>query len=213
MMNEPAQLKKYIMSKIIYLTWNSYLKLLYMSWNYRKIINASLQNLKRVGRINIQELDKKLMATVRYGFIQWYTIYILQYNRHIYLSPFTKCLEGFVHHQRVHFRWCFVHTALGHGYFFPCVVPDEYGGCSEIAHYQQLKRSVTTTTVWLLALSWRMVGFCTGAVVFAWALIKGGAAGTCNNMQRIPTALEVQRGVLPNQCHTSQWTSLSQHIV
>ena len=36
----------------------------------------------------------------------------------------------------------------------------EYGGCSRNFHYQRRNRSVTAA-VWLLALPWRMVGFCT----------------------------------------------------
>ena len=40
------------------------------------------------------------------------------------------------------------------------VISGEYGGCSRISHYQQHKSSVTAA-VWLLALSWRMMEFCT----------------------------------------------------
>ena len=51
-------------------------------------------------------------------------------------------------------------------------------------------------------------------VVFCWALDEGGAAGMCSSRQRLPSALEVQHGVvLPHQCHMPQWTSHSQHIV
>ena len=40
------------------------------------------------------------------------------------------------------------------------LISGEDGGCSRILHYQRRKRSVTAA-VWLLALSWRMMGFCT----------------------------------------------------
>ena len=41
------------------------------------------------------------------------------------------------------------------------LMSDENGGCSRISHFQRRKRSVTAAAVWLLALSWRMMGFCT----------------------------------------------------
>ena len=39
----------------------------------------------------------------------------LQYGRPPYWSPFVKCLEVVVHHQRVHLCWCSVLTDLQHG--------------------------------------------------------------------------------------------------
>ena len=41
------------------------------------------------------------------------------------------------------------------------LISGEYGGCTRISHCQQRKGSVTEAAVWLLALSWRMIGFCT----------------------------------------------------
>ena len=40
------------------------------------------------------------------------------------------------------------------------LISGEYDWCSRISHCQQRKKSVTAA-VWLIALSWRMMGFCT----------------------------------------------------
>ena len=48
----------------------------------------------------------------------------LQYIRPPYLALFAKCLEGFVHHQRLHICRCSVLTTIDHGKFISCVVPD-----------------------------------------------------------------------------------------
>ena len=37
----------------------------------------------------------------------------------------------------------------------------EYGVCSTISHCRRRKRSVPAASLWLFALSWRMMGFCT----------------------------------------------------
>ena len=41
------------------------------------------------------------------------------------------------------------------------LISGEYGGCSRMSHFQRRKRSLTAAAVWLLVLSWRMMGFCT----------------------------------------------------
>ena len=48
------------------------------------------------------------------------------------------------------------------------LISGEYGGCSRISHCQHRKRYVTAA-VWLLSLSWRMIGFsATSVVAFSW---------------------------------------------
>ena len=63
----------------------------------------------------------KVMATVQYflhSFIHRDTTFIfLQYRPPPYLSPCVKCLEGVVHHQRVHLCCWSIFTAIKHGYF------------------------------------------------------------------------------------------------
>ena len=92
------------------------------------------------------------------------------------------------------------------------IISGEYGGYYRISHCQRRKRSVKVAEVWLLALSWRMMGF--RIVVFSRArtkvLLQERAA--VDNVYHY--AFEVEHGaVLTHQCHTPQWTSPSQHIV
>ena len=63
----------------------------------------------------------------------------------------------FVHHE-IHIEWprCEIGTPPVEG-----LISGEYSWCSRISHCQRRKRSVTTAAVWVLALSWRMMGFCT----------------------------------------------------
>ena len=117
------------------------------------------------------------MATLRYfwhGFIHRDTtdMYI-QYNRPPYLSPFTKCLEGVVHQQRVHLGWSSVLTSLQDGYVhllcstrsFAVVLSlwriaqnrmDSYRVNTvdvPVSHpCHRRKKSVTAADVWLLAM-------------------------------------------------------------
>ena len=126
----------------------------------------------------------KVMTTVWYfwlGFIhRGKTFMCLQYSHSPCLLSFAKCLEGVVHHQCFHLSWCSVLTSLKDGKIhlssctgYRAVVfslwrryhnsmdsLNEYGGCSRISHCQRRKSSVIAA-VWLLALSWRMMGFCT----------------------------------------------------
>ena len=125
------------------------------------------------------------MATVRYfwhGLIHRGTAFIcLRNSLSPYLLPFTKCLESVVHHQRVHFVDLLYWPPCITDKFISCVVASpsqwffhfgeeiviawtlsgEYGGCSRITHCQRRKRSMTAAGVRLLALLWRMMGFCT----------------------------------------------------
>ena len=65
----------------------------------------------------------------------------------------------------------------------------KHGGWSRMSHSQRRKTSVTATAVWHLALSWRMMGFCTTKCRrFPWALDEVGAAGTYSSRQRLPSA-------------------------
>ena len=84
-----------------------------------------------------------------------------------YLSAFAKCLEGVVHHQRLHLYWRSVFTSYGMDKFMSCVAPGpssgsltlakrsqshgfisgECGGCSRISHCQRRKRFVTAAVV------------------------------------------------------------------
>ena len=51
-----------------------------------------------------------------------------------------------------------------------------------VSHCQRCKRSVTAAAVWLLALSWRIMGSeSPSVVVFSWAQGEGAAARTCSS--------------------------------
>ena len=56
--------------------------------------------------------------------------------------------------------------ARGPEFGWPChkLISSEHGEYSRISHFQWRKRSVTAAAVWLLALSWRMMGFCTTTI-------------------------------------------------
>ena len=60
-------------------------------------------------------------------------------------------------------------------------ISGEYGGCSRISHYQRRKTSVTAAAVWLIALSWRMMGFCTTKCRSF--LLSAGRRWYCRNLQ------------------------------
>ena len=54
-------------------------------------------------------------------------------------------------------------------------------GCSRISHCKRRKMSVTAAVVWLLALSWRMMEFCTTKCLRL--LLSTGRRWCCRNLQ------------------------------
>ena len=88
------------------------------------------------------------------------------------------------------------------------LISGEYGGCFRISHSQRRKRSVTAAAVWLLALSWRMMGFSTTKCRrFLLSAKPRWCAGTYSSKQRLPSALEIQHGAVSMSYVTMNITS------
>ena len=169
-------------------------------------------------------------------YAQGYNIYVPSLYHSPYLSSLAKCLDGVVHHQRVHLCWCSILPALQHGkihllyctkslavvlslwwrdrnpidsYWVSMVDVPEYPiarGTRGLWQQQQCD-SMHCHEEW-----WGSIP--PSVVIFSWVLDEGGASTTCSSRQHLLSVLEVQcDAVLPHQCHTPQWTSPLQHIV